>query len=183
MKKDKKWGIIIAIIVIVVIAAAICVMILTKDKKSSANVKNPIVNNSESVDLNQILKAVNDINAKFTKESLSENGSFEEEEKICYQYITDNPIYIMEDIQKVYMNPFADPVPFNIVTSYYNDDVEVKRLYVCLPKNCEIASIENFEITKDDNLRKEIKLNSDNDAVLIKTGDGWKFEKPIMICK
>lgn len=183
MKKDKKWGILIAIAIIVLIGIVVSIIFLTKDKNPSADGKEPNVNNTEKVDMNQILKAVNDLNAKFTKENLSENGSFIEQNDTCYQYLTDNSIYILEDIQKIYMSPFSESVPFNIVTSYYDDNVEVRRLYVCLPKDCELTTIEKFEIVKEDNLRKEIKLNSNIDATLIKTTDGWKLEKPIMICK
>ncbi|MDE6284812.1 MAG: hypothetical protein K2M17_03625 [Bacilli bacterium] len=171
MKKKTKLSILgcAIIIILVILVSRITTKIPTAEIKKELETKKF---------LDTKIAEVNDLNAIFQKKNLTEEGSFAQNNgNTCYKYIGENKEVYIAKIKAVYVNPFLGYSNFNLVNNNQSND-----LYACLPQDCQVKNIKNYEITEQTETSINVMIENTS-YEMGKVNGEFRFIYPILVCE
>lgn len=179
ISKNKKIVFIITLIAIVLLAIA---ALLLLKKNTNVESKNDKTDNN----LDQMIADISELNLLFAEGTLLPEGTYEKNDKTCFEYIGKEKVdIIINKAKELFHNPFGPTSDFQIINSTFQDGTAKEKLYVCLNINCVADSITDYEIIKESetDIYKELRIDSNYIIKMSKINDTWKFDEPVVICK
>lgn len=173
MKKNR----ILIILLVFAICIVITLTILKLTYKSKTNDNEEFTNQ-----LQTLINNINEINKSFENIDLNDNSKYENDSASCYKYNGDNKEKLINLLYNTYINPFGDDGVFELVSFETQSGETEEDLYLCIPDECEIKTIDNYSVVNDNEDNKIIQIGN-GEYGLEKDDNNWKFVFPILNCK
>ena len=183
--KNKKKLIIFLVLIVVISIILITTVIILQPKKEKNNTR------IESIEyLANYIKKINSLNSKFNVSNLNEKNSYtNEKNNLCKMYGGSDTQTVITNIEELYDLPFSlsrgifEIVETEIPYNSGKNKIKTEVLYVCLPKNCEIKEITNYEFDFIDAEFGQIIVEGKEFGLKRIDDENYKIVFPIVNCK
>lgn len=136
---------------------------------------------SDDNEIQKVIAEVNNINKLFENIDINDPTKYVIDEKTCYSYKGNDIEENINRLNQLYISPFFENSYFNFSTSN-KDESLYQNLYLCIPFDCNVLSIDEYDILSEESDRKIIRIDN-SEYIIKKDNNKWKFIFPIVICE